>query len=148
MKQKSARAKEKRMINYLIPILREELDKGSYPTLGSGNGLDKNDIRIPDFNIEIEAKNHKRIKLIEFWEQTKRQTFGDKNKGVLMVRNPKEKEFDEILCVMSLDDWIDLVKNSKSKVQVENNLSPNLKWKVKALKEAANNVFKELTKNN
>lgn len=142
MKAKSAKDKGNRFENFLIEVLRKELDAKAQRTYGSGAGLDKQDIRLPQFDIEIEAKNQKSIKLMDWWEQTKRQEYG--NTGVLMIRNPKKPEFLETLVVMSLEDWIELVKKQNETVEIENALSPNLKWKVKRLKDAAHDVFKEL----
>jgi hypothetical protein len=143
MKPRSAKNKGNRYENFLIEVLREKLDSKPQRTYGSGNGLDKQDVRLPSFNIEIEAKNQKTIKLIDWWEQCKRQEFG--NMGVLCLRNPRKPEFVESLVVMDLHDWIELVKKQNEKVEVESNYDPNLKWKVKRLKEAAQAVFKDLS---
>jgi hypothetical protein len=142
MKPRSAKNKGNRYENHLIEVLREKLDSKAQRTYGSGSGLDKQDVRLPSFNIEIEAKNQKNIKLIDWWEQCKRQEFG--NTAVLCLRNPRKPEFMESLVVMDLHDWIELVKKQNETVEVESNFDPNLKWKVKRLKEAAQAVFKEL----
>lgn len=143
MKPRSAKNKGNRFENYLIEILKEKIDSKAQRTYGSGNGLDKQDIRLPSFNIEIEAKNQKAIHLLDWWEQCKRQEFG--NMAVLALRNPRKAEFQETLIVMGLDDWIELVKKQNETVEVESNFDPNLKWKVKRLQEAAKAVFKELS---
>lgn len=77
MKPRSAKNKGNRYENHLIEVLRERLDSKAQRTYGSGAGLDKQDVRLPSFNIEIEAKNQKTIKLIDWWEQCKRQEFGN-----------------------------------------------------------------------
>lgn len=142
MKPRSSKEKGNRFENHLIEVFRERIDGKAQRTYGSGSGLDKNDIRLPGFDIEIEAKNQMTVKLIDWWEQTKRQTFG--NTGVLVVRNPRKPEFQESLVVMDLDDWIELVKKQNGTVEVESNFKPGLKWKVANLKRAAQEVFKEL----
>lgn len=142
MKPRSAKNKGNRYENHLIEVLRERLDSKAQRTYGSGAGLDKQDVRLPSFNIEIEAKNQKTIKLIDWWEQCKRQEFG--NTAVLCLRNPRKAEFQESLVVMGLDDWIELVKKQNEVVEVESNFDPKLKWKVANLKRAAQEVFKEL----
>jgi hypothetical protein len=142
MKPRSTKNKGNRYENHLIEVLREKLDAKAQRTYGSGAGLDKQDVRLPSFNIEIEAKNQKNIKLIDWWEQCKNQEFG--NMGVLILRNPRKAEFIESLVVMDLHDWIELVKKQNEVVEIESNFNPDLKWKVKRLKEAAQAVFKEL----
>lgn len=142
MNPRSKKNKGNRFENYLIEVFREKLDSKAQRTYGSGNGLDKQDVRLPQFDIEIEAKNQKTIKLMDWWEQCKKQEFGCT--GVLAIRNPKKSEFQETLIVMDLEDWIELVKNQNETVEVESNYDPSLKWKMKRLKEAAGAVFKEL----
>ena len=142
MKPRSAKNKGNRYENHLIEVLREKLDSKAQRTYGSGAGLDKQDVRLPSFNIEIEAKNQKTLKIIDWWEQCKRQEFG--NTAVLCFRNPRKAEFQESLVVMGLDDWIELVKKQNEVVEVESNFDPKLKWKVANLKRAAQEVFKEL----
>jgi hypothetical protein len=143
MKPKSIHQKGNRFENYLLQVLKEKLDSKAHRTYGSGNGLDKQDIRLPSFNIEIEAKNQKTLKIIDWWEQCKNQEFG--NTGVVIFRNPRKPEFQESLVLMGLDDFIELVQNQNEFVEIESNFDPNLKWKIKRLKEAANEVFKELS---
>ncbi len=142
MNPRSAKNKGNRFENWLIEVLRERLDHKAQRTYGSGAGLDKQDVRLPSYDIEIEAKNQKTIKLIDWWEQCKSQEHG--NMAVLALRNPRKAEFQETLIVMGLDDWIELVKKQKEVVEVESNFDPKLKWKIKKLKDAANEVFKEL----
>jgi|GEM_PF-1926827 hypothetical protein len=143
MKPTSTKKKGNRYENYLIEVLRERLDSKAQRTYGSGNGLDKQDIKLPNFNFEIECKNSsKQVKLIEWWEQCKRQEYGPT--GVLMIRNPRKAEFQETLVVMGLDEWIELMKKQNETVEVETNFKPELKWKIKRLKDAAQAVFKDL----
>lgn len=142
MNPRSKKNKGNRFENHLIQFFRENLDSKAHRTYGSGNGLDKQDVRLPSFNIEIEAKNQKTIKLIDWWEQCKRQEFG--STGVLILRNPRKPEFQESLVVMDLHDFTELVKSQNETVEVENNFDPQLKWKVRRLKEVAQAVFKDL----
>lgn len=142
MRPRSAKNKGNRYENHLIEILKERLDSKAQRTYGSGSGLDKQDVRLPSFNIEIEAKNQKTIKLIDWWEQCKRQEYG--NMAVLCLRNPRKAEFLESLVVMGLDDWIELVKKQNETVEVESNYDPKLKWKLKRFLDYGKEVFKEL----
>ena len=143
MKPRSAKNKGNRFENHLIEILKETLDCKAQRTYGSGNGLDKQDIRLPQFDIEIEAKNQKTIKLIDWLEQCRRQITGS-NMGVLAIRNPRKPEFQEVLIVLSLDDWAELVKKQNETVEVESNYYPKLKWRLKRFLDYGKEVFKEL----
>lgn len=140
MKPKSAHKKGNRFENYLIDYLRENLDAGTHRTYASGRGIDKQDVIIPNYEIELEAKNQKTIKLIDWWEQCKSQEFG--NTGILAIRNPRKAEFQETLIVMSMDIWMELLKGKPEEIETGND--KNLKWKVKKLKDAAHEVFKSL----
>lgn len=143
MKPRSAKNKGNRYENWLIEYFRENVDSKAQRTYGSGNGLDKQDIRLPSFNIEIEAKNQKTLKIIDWWEQCKRQEFG--NMAVLIFRNPRKAEFQENIVMLGLDDFAELVKKQNETVEIESNFDSDLRWKVKRLQEAARAVFKELS---
>ena len=143
MKARSAKNKGNRFEKHLVDILRETIDKNTHQTSASGSGLDKNDVRIPSINIEIEAKNQKTIHFIDWWEQGKSQNTAG-NTTVLAIRNPKKPEFEEIIIVMDIGDWIELLKGNAGKVEVINNKDYDLKYKVRRLKEAANEVLKKL----
>lgn len=144
MKPSSAKNKGNRYENHLIEILRQQLDEKAQRTYGSGAGLDKNDVVLPQFDIEIEAKNQKTLKILDWMEQTQSQQNKSGRTSVMVFRNPRKAEFVESFVVMDLYDWIELVKKQKDQVEVINNQDPQLKWKVKRLKDAANEVFKEL----
>lgn len=142
MKPRSAKNKGNRYENWLIEDLRKTLDEKAQRTYGSGNGLDKNDIHIPNYDIEIEAKNQKTLKIMDWWEQSQRQRTD--RMTVVVFRNPRKPEFQENLVIMGYDEWKELIKSQKEETIVENNFDPKLKWKVANLKRAAQEVFKEL----
>ena len=143
MKNRSKINKGIRFVNHLVEVLRGRVDKKTYAVGGSGSGLDKNDVRIPSLNIEIEAKNASKINIISDWEQTKRQlTTG--NVGVLIVRHPKKPEFEETLVVIDFGDWIDLLLGMKDEVNVISNKDNDLKWAVSNLKESCSKVLRKL----
>lgn len=144
MKPRSAKNKGNRYENHLIEVLRSQLDEKAQRTYGSGAGLDKNDVVLPQFDIEIEAKNQKTLKILDWMEQTQSQQNKSGRTSVMVFRNPRKPEFQESFVVMDLYDWIELVKRQKEQVEVINNQDPQLKWKIKRLKDAANDVFKEL----
>lgn len=143
MKAKSAKDKGNRFENYLVERFRE-VDTKAMKTGGSGAGLDKNDIRVPQYDIEIEAKNANQVNLCKDFEQLERQTTGG-NLGILAIRNPKKPEFQQTFIVLDLEDFLEMLKE-KSNFEVEVQLDPNLKWKIKKLKDSAQEVFRELSK--
>jgi len=145
MQPKSAHQKGDRYEIHLVEIFRSELDIKAHRTPGSGSGLDKNDIRLPGFDVEIEAKNANTIHLIADWEQLQRQLTGD-NMGALAIRNPKKREFDETLMVISLADFIELVKSQKEDTVVLEAKDPKLKYSIGRLDQACKDVLREMRK--
>lgn len=142
MKAKSSKAKGSRLEKHLVDVLRETVDKDTHRTAGSGSGLDKNDVRIPSLNIEIEAKNANSFNIQGDWEQVERQlTTG--NIGVLAVRHPKKPEFEQVLIVMDLDDWIDLLMNQSGTRSVVEQLDPKLRYKLINLSNLCKEIAKE-----
>ncbi len=115
MKSKSAKAKGGRFENYLVERFRE-IDPKAHRNYGSGAGLDKQDVRIPSLNIEIEAKNQQTIKLLDWWEQTEKQrTLG--NTGILAIRNPKKPEFAQTLIVLDLEDFMEILQGDREPIE-------------------------------
>lgn len=143
MKARSAHNKGKRFENYLHEYFKSNLDGYSHHTKGSGSGLDKADLNLPQYNIKIEAKNQGTVKLSEWWEQTKSQVFNET--PVLAIRNPRYAEFQETLIVLTLEDFTELLKNSKEEVVVEQGLSYSQKSALQNLKTAVTRVIKELS---
>ena len=127
MKAKSAKNKGSRFENYLVERFREDLDANTHRTPGSGAGLDKNDIRIPSLNIEVEAKHQSQFKIGPDWEQAKRQTTTG-NKTVLAVRHPKQPEFKETLIVVDFEDFLEILQGYAGEVEVRQKLDPKDKW--------------------
>jgi len=140
MEKRSLKEKGNRFENYLLGIFREQLDGNAHRTTGSGSGLDKNDLALPSYNMEVEAKNAKHFSLTKDWEQLKRQRTHRMN--VLAIRNPKKPEFEETLIVMELGDFIGLVLRNNAPSVVE--LPQDFKWRVKKMKDATHDVFKYL----
>ena len=143
MKNKVKKEKGARLERYLVEVLRETIDKDTHRTTGSGSGLDKNDVRISSLDIEIEAKNAEKVNLIKDWEQTKKQeTTG--NVSVLAIRNPKKPEFKEVLVVMGLNDWIDLLRGATGEAEIISNKDNDLKFKLRRLKDLIGQIDKKL----
>ncbi len=140
MKTKSTQRIGNEYEEHLKEILRTELDSKARITYLSGRGTEKSDIYLPSLSIEIECKNQKTLKIIDWWEQCKSQEIN--NLSVLALTNPRKPKMKETLIVMDLYDWIELLKNQKGAGEVESGFDKNFKWKVKKLKDAAQDVFK------
>lgn len=119
MKARSAKNKGARYENFLVDIIRQELDPSAHRTYGSGSGLDKNDIIIPKYGIEIEAKNHKKIALTDWWNQVERQRT-PANIPILVARDPRRPEFERSFAVCDLNDFIVLLtrKDPSARMQI------------------------------
>ena len=107
---KAAKAKGSRFENYLREYFGKYIDGYSHRTAGSGSGLEKGDLRLPQHNMVIEAKNQATIHLIKDWRQAVDQTTNEI--PVLIIRNPKKAEFKESLVVIDLDTFRDLLTNT------------------------------------
>ena len=144
MKASSKNKKGSRFENFLVEELKKDIDAKAHRTYGSGNGLDKNDINLPNFDIEIEAKNQNRIKLNEWWEQAKRQATD--RTTVLAIRNPNFPEFKETLIVMDFEDWKEFLKGKTEKIEVNHITDRTLKYKLGNLKNLLPGLIRELEK--
>lgn len=141
MNNKARIEKGKRFVNFLIETFRRELDKDTHATRGSGNGLDKHDLRLPGLNLEVEAKNQDQFNLKKDWAQMKAQcTVG--NKGVLVLRNPALPEFRESLVVMDLNDFIELMQGQIEDRNVEMTLPEAEKYKIRRWLDEGKRVLK------
>lgn len=142
MKARSSKNKGNRFETYIMERLRETVDANTHRTTASGGGIDKNDIRIPSLNLEIEAKNAVgQFNVQGDWEQTKAQrTTG--NNAVLVIRHPKRPEFQETLVVMNFEDWIVLLQGQQPQREVSFAAVKEDKWKIQRLIEAAKQVIK------
>jgi hypothetical protein len=130
-----------RFEQYLVQRLRESLDVNTHPTSASGAGLDKNDIRIPSLNIEIEAKNAATFNLQADWDQTKAQKTSG-NIAILAIRHPKQPEFKESIVCMDLEDFIALAQNQGGKQEVSFTANSQDRWKLQKLVDSAKEVIK------
>ena len=139
MKRSSCKAKGSRFENYLVERL-QEVDSETKRNYASGAGIDKGDIRMPSLDFNIEAKNAKQVNLVKDFKQSEDQCVSG-GIPVLMIRNPKQAEFNQTYVVMDLENWLELVDD---KIVGETSLDPNIKWKVKRLKDYAHELFKEI----
>lgn len=117
MKVSSAKAKGKKLENYVSDQIREKgIDLKAYPSHGSGSGnREKGDIwtsmMILGQNAGIECKNQSTLKIPEWWRQTKKLESLDRE-PVLVFKIGYE-EFGDTKCVIYLDTLLDLIKNQK-----------------------------------
>ena len=126
---------------YLMKKLQETVDVKTHKTNRSGAGIDKQDVRIPSLNIELECKNAATFNIQHDWEQAKLQkTTG--NMSMLAIRHPKKPEFVETLIVMSLNDFIVLAQGQKEEREVSFTANIQDKWKLKRFIDSAKEVLK------
>src|SRR3990167_6881077 len=140
MRPRSAKEKGNRFEYWLRDLLKEELDENTRKNMMSGAGYDKGDLWIPSINASIEAKNQKNIKLLDWWEQTKKEALHDQI-PILAIRNPRKPEFEETLAVIEINNLISLIRTKVEKKQLENK---SLAWSVQTLKIACQRVLKEI----
>lgn len=138
MKPKSAIEKGKRLEVFLEDFLKKNVDINTRINRGSGNGVNKGDIRIPSLDIVIEAKNQSKVFLIDDWEQAREQCLGN-DRPILAIRNPRKGEFQEVLMVMDLGTFAELASGQGAPVQEE------LTWQdrrmIETLKRACGDVL-------
>lgn len=142
MKPRSSKQKGSRFEGHLLKVFRETLDANAHLQPSSGSGYDKNDIRLPGLNVEVEAKNAKTFNVQADWEQAKAQRTPG-NMAVLAVRHPRRSEFLETVVVIDLDDFIGLLQDRSGIREVSFTASKGVKWKVQRLVESAKSVLKE-----
>lgn len=139
MKAKSARGKGSRFESYLVKRL-QEIDPDTRRNYASGSGYDKGDCRMPLYDFNIEAKNASAVHLVKDFKQADDQCVSG-GIPVLMIRNPKQAEFKQTYVVMDLEDWLE-VMSENTMYQTDDVLTNDTKWKLKRLKDAANDVIK------
>lgn len=107
---------------------------------------DKRDIQTKaDINgrtIGIECKNHARPKMKDWWEQTcKLQTLGYEP---VLVYKLFGESMGESKVVIYLDTFLELLAQSKGEITVSQESDPKFKWKMKKLKDACQEIFRDL----
>lgn len=107
---------------------------------------DKRDIQTKaDINgrtIGIEAKNHAVPHIKDWWSQTEKlSTLGYEP---VLVYKLKGEGMMESKVVIYLETFLELLEQSKGEVIVSSQDDPKFKWKMKKLKDAVQDIFKEL----
>lgn len=143
MKGRSAKNKGARAERYVEKRIREEVDSNAHRTPGSGAGLDKNDVRIPSCDVEIEVKHQQKLMVLDWWEQAETQTTSG-NTPMVVFNNPrKTPEFSQLLAILDFEDMLELLKGDKDTVVVTE-FPSELKWKANRLREDLRSFAKEL----
>jgi len=145
MKSQSAKQKGKRLENFVCDRI-EAMGLGKVlRTPGSGSGKIKGDV-FAHIDFTIECKNEKQW----HWQnvdQAKREAeTGNyyKDKWALVVRDPREPEFNEVYAVIGLDQFLELLKRSREPIIKEPDREAA--WHIKNLIQAAKAVLKDFGK--
>jgi len=145
MKNRSKKNKELRFLNHLVPYFQETIDKDAYKVSASGAGLDKQDIRCPNLNIEWEAKNYsKQLPLKTAFTQAQEQRT-EGNIPIVVMRHPDYPEFEKSVVALDLDDFLELL-STNIETTVSKELPKELEWYAKDAKKSAHKLLKELKK--
>lgn len=117
MKAKSAKAKGSRFETFVLNYVRENVDAHAYKPIGSGSGLEKGDVYLPNHDVVIEAKNQRQVKLLEWWEQAEEQAHHQM--PALILRHPRYSEEKKTLAVIHFEDFCELLKHQYDTVEVD-----------------------------
>lgn len=148
MKSKSKKAKGSRYEHFIAEQIRESgLDPNARRQMLSGAGYDKGDIKT-SIPFTIECKNCSQISAMEWIEQSKREALqGNINpdKWAVIFRNPKLNEGKENFVIISLEQFLELLKGKQKNLIIEVEAdNRQLKYDLQRLKESANKVLKQL----
>ena len=98
-------AKGRKLENKIASLFRSKFKTQAIRTPGSGSGKHKGDVYNRYFSVE--CKNHEKISLYKFWDQTISQKMFHKPPVLFVKSNHRP-----ILAVMDVSDWLDLVKQA------------------------------------
>lgn len=94
-------------------------------------------------NAGIECKNHKILKIQDWWEQTKK--LESLRREPVLVFKIHGEPMAETKCVIYLDTLLELIKASKDPVEIaETPDNRQLKWDLQNLKNALQKVIRHL----
>jgi hypothetical protein len=142
MKPKSIIEKGKRFEKYLAGEIEEAGLGNARREIGSGSGRKKGDI-FANIPFLIEAKNQKKIQILNWIDQAKlqaKQGNWSREKWCLVFNDFRKGEFQEVYAVIDFWEFLTLLKkNSAPKIQ-----SPDreAQWATERLVEAAKRVIK------
>lgn len=145
MKATSAIAKGKLLEEYVAKQIREKgIDPKAVRSHGSGStNTEKSDIwtsmQILGVNAGIECKNHKVIKLQDWWRQTKK--LESLNREPVLVFKIDQEPLEATKVVIYLDTLLELVANQGGDVK-EDYQDPAAKYAFRNLKKAVRVAMK------
>ena len=148
MKTSSAKQKGKDLENYVADrIVDSGIDVRAKRNADSGSGnREKADIitsmQIGNRNVGIECKNHKVPHIKDWWNQTKK--LEDLGREPVLVYKLFGEGLGDAKAVIYFDTLLELISGQSGQV-IESALEkPELKWKVKRVIDALNDLKKEL----
>lgn len=137
----NARQKGRAFVLKCIDRLKP-LDEATYEVAGSGAGRDKGDIRVPRFDLVIEAKDQNKVSMADWTLQADRQNLGY-SKSALLWRHPQSPSSNpDIRVDIDLDYFVELLERAgEPKIKKEDR---QMQWKLQALINAAKALLKEI----
>ena len=138
--------KGKELENYISDQIREKgLDPKASRSIGSGSGTrEKADIdtnlMVLGKNIGIEAKNHKRPDIRNWWKQT--QELEKLGREPVLVYKLGGEALGDAKAVIYLDTLLELIKRSQEPKTIKKKLQGNDKYKIERLKQSCLDVLK------
>ena len=146
MKNVTRKVKGAKFEKFIVEELKE-LDEKTYRVFGSGAGLEKADIRCPQLNWGLEAKNHKNLVIVDWIEQMKRQD-NDANISMLVFKHPKSPDINpEPYIVLSLYDLFEITRQNANISHTEEIKDDReLSYKLNNVKTAVNQLLKYIKK--
>ena len=141
---KSAVKKGREFENWVASKLREVgLDVNARRTFGSGGGHEKGDI-YNSLGLNIECKNTKTLSFKSAWKQCNRDADMSRAKPVL-IWHPPNTPFDGSIVFITVEHLAELLSGIHEARPLED---PKIKYPLMRLKNAINEVLKNLPKQN
>ena len=141
---RSAKNKGNRFENYVASQITEMGLGEAHREIGSGSGSRKGDV-YSSLPFLLECKNQKALKWWDSIDQARREANQgnyDRDKWALVVRDPREPEFKQVYAMIDFWEFLKLLKKNREPLIKEPDKA--LKWKLTTLKNAINQVIKDL----
>jgi len=132
------RQKGRQLVVAVIRKFKDENDLYCYEVVGSGSGLEKGDIRVPNSDLVIEAKKHAKTSISSWAKQSEKEGLGY-NKTALAWQIPNTPH---IRIDIDIDYFIDLLKSSGNAIIKSEDR--DMKYALQNLKNSINGVLKRL----
>lgn len=142
MAVKNTRQKGRKFILNCLEHLRNDVDINAYEVVGSGQGKDKGDIRVPSCDLVIEGKGWETISMKQWVEQSEKEGLGQ-SKTALFWKMPGSPQANpEIRVDISYQYFVELLQRNKEPKLKD--LDRSFRWKLERLKDAINQVKRDL----